>query len=154
MQGTWLQLRNLNLPAVLEFAQPLDVMSYAVLTGFKGDQVELATSDGKAFFDLGDVLAIWTGHAVVVWKWSGDTFKSVFPGDNAPLVGWIRNQLGAPPAAAGGENVYDDALKLKVMAFQKSRGLMPDGVIGIMTMPSLESAGNDPGIPRLDPNLH
>jgi murein L,D-transpeptidase YcbB/YkuD len=56
--------------------------------------------------------------------------------------------VSAPSEA---ETFYDELLREKVTAFQSSRGLKPDGIIGTLTFLSLQTAGPSVGIPRLSP---
>lgn len=149
VQGSWMQLKNLDLPGVLEFVLPSGERRHAVLLHAKHGRVELANPATSAHFAVSDILQWWSGTAVVVWKPAQDELKTLKPGANAPTIGWIRSHLGVT-APVGAETFYDDALKARVIEFQKSRGLKPDGIIGTLTLLSLQTAGKETGIPRLD----
>jgi murein L,D-transpeptidase YcbB/YkuD len=84
----------------------------------------------------------------VVWKPGTAIANLVKPGETAPIVSWVRRQLGAT-AAPGPDNVYDDALKPRVVEFQKSRGLRADGLLGMQTLLNLQTARQDPAVPLL-----
>ncbi len=152
VQGSWMQLKNLNLPAVLEFVMPSGERRHAALLHAGNEQVELANLASSARFGISDILQLWTGTAVVVWKPVQDELKVLKPGANAPTISWIRGHLGLT-APVGGESLYDDALKARIIEFQKSRGLKPDGIIGTLTLLSIQTAGKESGIPRLDSAL-
>jgi murein L,D-transpeptidase YcbB/YkuD len=60
------------------------------------------------------------------------------PGTAHADVVLLRKRLKvAPPAAPADETFYDDGLKAAVMAFQKERGLSPDGLVGNGTRAAL-----------------
>lgn len=150
LQGSWLQLRNFNLPAVLEFVLPTGERRYATLVTADAEAVELANLDTSAHAKLGELLQFWSGKAVVVWRPVGDDLINVSPGAVAPMIGWVRAQLGLP-ATSGGENLYDETLKEKVIEFQTSRALKPDGILGTQTLLSLQTAIRNPAVPQLTP---
>lgn len=152
VQGSWMQFKNLNLPAVLEFVLPSGERRHATLLHAGNEQAELANLATSARFAISDILQLWSGTAVVLWKPVQDELKILKPGANAPTIGWIRSHLGVT-APAGGETLYDDALKARIIEFQKSRGLKPDGIIGTLTLLSIQTAGKENGIPRLDSAL-
>ena len=147
-QGTWLQLTSLNLPAVMKFVLPDGELRYATLASVKGSLVELSSGEITGQFETSDLLSLWSGSAVMIWKPPVIDVLNVVPEETSPLAGSVRQRLGVP-AAAGFENLYDEALKQKVIEFQKSNGLKPDGIIGTMTLLRLQTGVSDPAIPRL-----
>jgi len=73
-------------------------------------------------------------------------------GDRSPDVGWLRQQIEAIQGVDMTSNnslLFDEPLRLQVLAFQRSRGLLPDGVVGKHTLIHLNSLSARPGIPRL-----
>ena len=46
-------------------------------------------------------------------------------------------------------NIYDAELKQRVLAFQRSRSLAPDGLVGEETLAELTLASREPGTPSL-----
>lgn len=148
LQGSWLQFRNFNLPGVLEFVLPTGERRYATLVTANAEEVELANRDVSTHAQLGELLQLWSGKAVVVWKPVGDDLINVSPGAVAPVIGWVRTQLGVP-TAPGRENLYDETLKHKVIEFQTSRALKPDGILGTQTLLSLQTAMRNPTVPQL-----
>jgi general secretion pathway protein A len=78
----------------------------------------------------------------------------LYPGDISATVRQLRRQLaeiGMPvTAVAEGASVYDEELKRHVIAFQTSRGIRPDGIVGPHTMIHLNTVVNLPDIPMLE----
>ncbi len=67
-------------------------------------------------------------------------------------VAWISNRLAAlagAAAVAAEDAVFDAALKDRVIAFQRARGLDPDGLVGPRTLIALNTVSDDPAIPTL-----
>ena len=150
LQSSWVQIKNLNLPAVLEFVLPGGEKRFALVKKVQGDQVEVTLAEQSAKFPANEMLPLWTGNSMVGWKPGPAETKNLMPGDRSPLVAWVRQQLGML-ATGEGETYYDEPLRGEVMEFQKSRGLKADGIIGTLTFLSLQTAGQSVGIPRLTP---
>jgi N-acetylmuramoyl-L-alanine amidase len=66
-------------------------------------------------------------------------------GDRGPAVAAVRASLLAldllAPAPVGSENHFDDAVHDAVRRFQQEKGLIVDGLVGVMTWRRLEEAG-------------
>ena len=69
--------------------------------------------------------------------------RPIRPGERGPAVVEIRSvltTLGVLTAANGASDLYDDATEQAVRAFQQSRGLSTDGVVGEETWLALDGA--------------
>ncbi len=67
-------------------------------------------------------------------------------------MAWLRAKLDALEGKASkgpGPDVYDASLEQRVVAFQRSRALMPDGIVGDETLLQLTLATREPGVPSL-----
>jgi hypothetical protein len=62
------------------------------------------------------------------------------PGSNAPEVKILQEKLRQAGHAVRVTAVFDEQTKLSVIAFQKSRGLVADGVVGEKTWSALDAA--------------
>jgi general secretion pathway protein A len=74
------------------------------------------------------------------------------PGTRGKDVEWVREQLAELDGVPGGgrnRQVFDDDLRARVIAFQRSRSLMADGIVGEETLTHLSTALRDPKVPRL-----
>ena len=61
------------------------------------------------------------------------------PGDTSPRIPAIRARMGLP----GDSRVYDETLARRVMAFQETRGVAPDAVIGGETVKLMNATRQD-----------
>lgn len=145
--STWLQLRDLNRPAVLEFLAPDGDRRFAALLAVRGQRLELAVGDRRATFETGDVLPFWRGDWTMLWKPPAGYGKALKEGDRGAAVQWLRQQLGMP--AADRDDYFDERLRARLVAFQKERGLTPDGVAGPSTLVHLAKNAEN-SAPRLD----
>jgi general secretion pathway protein A len=87
----------------------------------------------------------WFGSFTLLWKPPPGYRGVLLPGRRSPVVGWIRRQLTASTTSASGgeENFYDGALVEDVRAFQRSRALEPDGIVGPLTLIHLNTAAGE-----------
>src|SRR5688500_13197021 len=70
--------------------------------------------------------------------------RPIRPGEHGPAVVEIRNVLTTlgvlAPAGKGAGDLYDAATEKAVRAFQQSRGLSTDGIVGEETWLALDGA--------------
>jgi hypothetical protein len=66
---------------------------------------------------------------------------------------WSLDALEGKASQGASSDVYDAALERRVVAFQKSRALTPDGLVGDETLLQLTLATREPGVPSLSPRV-
>jgi general secretion pathway protein A len=150
--GTWARLRRFNLPAVIELAAPTGTRRYATVIAVEDQTATLDFGGQRHTFPLGEVDLYWDGPFILLWKEPGLTSLSIVPGARGKDVEWLRQRLSElDGGAVGGRDraVFDDDLRNRVIAFQRSRSLVPDGVVGEETLTHLSAAAHDPSVPRL-----
>ena len=150
--GSWTKVRRYDLPAVLELAPPAQARHYALVTGFGGRTVNLEIGGRPFTVPLSEVDPLWDGMFIVVWRPPALTNVPLAPGMRAKEVEWLRDRLAVVDGIADGptdRQLYDSALKERVIGFQRSRVLDPDGLVGEETLAQLMVAANEPGVPRL-----
>jgi len=147
-------MQRLNRPVILEFSVGNDQRRYATLVALDEYRLTLALGSKRFLFPLEQVLAFWRGRYILLWKPPYRNMSLLSPGDSSAGVEWVRrqlNSLGMPvPADAQNAGVYDEALKKRVIAFQTSRGIAPDGLVGPHTMIHLNTAAHVADIPKLE----
>ena len=150
--GSWTKVRRYDLPAVLELAPPAQARHYALVTGFGERTVNLEIGGRPFTVPLSEVDPLWDGMFIVVWRPPALTNVPLAPGMRAKDVEWLRDRLAVVDGIADGptdRQLYDSALKERVIGFQRSRVLDPDGLVGEETLAQLMVAANEPGVPRL-----
>jgi general secretion pathway protein A len=131
--GSWVQLRNLDTPAILEFELSDGSKRYATLAGMSNEKVRLYLGERSHDFEPADILPYWRGNAILLWKPPRNNMEVIKRGDKGEGVKWLRERLGAT-TQANRESYFDARLQAQVVAFQKQHGLFPDGIAGALTI--------------------
>jgi general secretion pathway protein A len=151
--GNWGSLRSYNLPALLELVTPDGNKHLALVSALQGDSVTLDFGREQHALAVAEVDRYWRGDYLLVWKRPPLSSKVIAPGVRSADVLWLRAQLGklkgGPAIETGDAGLYDEALKARVIAFQRSRSLQPDGIVGEQTLIHLSTAFKDPSVPLL-----
>jgi general secretion pathway protein A len=154
-RGNWTRVRRYDLPAVLEVTTPDGDRRRLALVGLDEAEAVLAIDGREHRFPLAEIDALWDGSFIVLWRVPAVRSRFIAPGTQGEDVRWLRRALdaleGAPPAAEPGEAsaVFDEPLRRRVQAFQRARGMIPDGIVGEETLLELAVAGRGPGVPSL-----
>jgi general secretion pathway protein A len=150
--GTWTRLRRLGLPAIIELSGQAGVKQYAVVTALGPQTATLEFGDRKLTLPLDDVDPFWDGAFILLWRPPSPGVVSIGPGGHGKDILWLRQRLAAhdgTPLPATKADVYDNALRARVIAFQRSRSLVPDGIAGEETLTHLGSALRESTVPVL-----
>ncbi len=150
--GTWAKLRRYNLPAIVELSGPKGDRRYATVVALGEDTVTLDFGGRPYTFPLSEVDHYWEGPFIVLWKAAGVSSSSIAPGARGKDVEWVRQRLSEAdgvPFAGRQRDVFDEDLRSRVMAFQRARSLVADGIVGEETLLHLSAAPRDQRIPRL-----
>ena len=109
--------------------------------------------DGRRYtLPLSAVDRYWDGPFIVLWKGPSLGTLSIEPGVRSKDVEWVRQRLSdldGAPITAKNRDVFDDRLRARVITFQRSRSLEPDGIVGEETLAHLSLTPRDPSVPRL-----
>ena len=150
--GTWNKLRRFNLPAIIELVTPAGEKRYATVIALAADSVTLAMGPRETTFPLIEVERFWDGPFILLWKPPALSTRALAPGMRGRDVEWLRRRLAeiaGRPVPGANRDHYDDELKEQVIAFQRRRALVPDGIAGEETLSHLITAAPDPGVPVL-----
>ena len=148
--GTWNVVRRLDLPAILTLDAPAGDRRYAVVTGL-GDDTATLEAGGRALkLSLREIEGAWDGTFIALWQPPTSIASILAPGARGKGVTWLRQRLteveGEP---AGTSDLYDEALKRRVMGFQRAHQLTPDGIAGEETLVRLATLARDASAPSL-----
>ncbi len=151
--GSWEGLLSLNRPAIIWLE---DVMAaqkrYIVITGSIGDDVVVDIAGKQYRVATNTLKRLWSGAYLVLWKPPALDVALIKPGDRGEIVVWLRRNLdkiqGLTIVSHQAE-VFDQGLIEQVKAFQRSRSLKPDGLVGEKTLIHLNTVSGDSTIPVL-----
>lgn len=150
MRGGLEELRQLNMPAVLEMLDGHDRKYYVTLIKL---EAESATFDlGTKVYDvsLGALALQWTGNYTLLTRLPENVKEKIETGERGATVEWMSKQLAITQGREVESKlaVFDDRLKRQIKQFQLSQGLVPDGAAGPRTMLRLSAVTNQ-SAPRL-----
>jgi type II secretory pathway predicted ATPase ExeA len=153
-RSNWNFMRRLNRPVILELIVNDYQKRYATLVGLDEHRLTFALGSKHLTFPLDQVLPYWRGRYILLWKPIHQTMSWLQPGNISWMVRRLRRQLaesGMPVSTVTeGASLYDEALQRQVTAFQTSRGINPDGIVGPYTMIHLNTLTNTFEVPLLE----
>jgi general secretion pathway protein A len=151
--GNWNRLRRLDLPVILELARSTGPRRRAALVSLDEERATLTVGGKEHTYPLDEIDRVWDGSFILVWKAPPVRSRLISRGMQGADVAWLRARLdafdGKTTSKASGSDVYDAPLEQRVIAFQKSRALTPDGLVGDETLLQLTLATREAGVPTL-----
>nr|WP_296492327.1 AAA family ATPase [Rhodoferax sp.] len=138
-------LRQLNRPGILTLQATQGPAVYAVLAGLS-DQTASLRLDGRLHtVRLVELAQFWRGDFASYWRAPPGYNGGLQEGSSGPAIDWLASRLnqldGGPSAGTDSAPLALDAdLRARVRAFQRARGITPDGRPGPMTFMQIESA--------------
>jgi general secretion pathway protein A len=140
-------------PALLQVKGADGPPRFVVLGALDESFGTLDLSSGSELAPIEGLKSILTGDYILLWRLPPDRSVLINTGSVGETVVWLRRLLAEVPASglpASDSGYYDTDLAAAVRAFQASRGLVVDGIVGPQTLIQLENAVDRAGIPRLN----
>ncbi len=134
--GSWSDIRQLNLPVVLELWDQESTPFYGAVTGMDGSSIELELGGRRHVINPEDLRDTWFGSYVVLWRMPPYYAGTMMRGDQHPSVAWLREQLDALGISVPQNedpSRFDAALQEAVLRFQRDQQLLADGIAGPAT---------------------
>ncbi len=154
-RGSLVELRLLNLPAVLALRDDQGHAFQATLLGLAADQASLMIGETRGNVSLGVLAGHWTGDYRLFWRAPAAVQETLRPGASGAGVAWVINRLAKLEGQTQSDiepvietAQYDEALSARIKQFQRSRGLNPDGNVGPKTLIHL-LGDSDASAPKL-----
>ena len=147
LETSFVQLRALNVPAVLEVIHPSrDRVLYVTLTGLEDDDAVVYFAPGD-FYELpiDIVKKFWTGRARLFWR-DFDEFESA---DIPSRLVWARVRLKKMGLLDDDADFEAVELQKALQELQRQVFLEPTGSVGHETRLALYSLGGDYRMPSL-----
>lgn len=139
--GGWPTLRRLDLPAALRLLTPDGKPHWAAIVTLDAERATLVLGSRVVTPALEEIDALWDGRFEILWQPPPIGTREVAPGTRGKPAVWLRQRLDAldgQPSTARGD-VYDEPLRTRVLAFQRSQSLAADGIAGVETLARLGS---------------
>ena len=127
---------TIDRPALVVLSAPDGAPRGLLLTAIDGDSVTLEGVEPQPIrVPRADLVAHWSGRALVPWKDHATLPPLLGPGTSGPSVRWLQQALATLGFFSGESNGEFGALtKEAVRAFQAEEALPVDGWVGPLTM--------------------
>jgi len=153
-QGNWNSLRQFNRPAVLSLTASDGSRVPVFLRHLDGSLVEMVMGNVLYRTTIEQVDPYWYGDYSLLLQATPGGRLYLKMGDRSPDVAWIRQQLEIARGVripTTDVNLFDFHLQKQVLEFQRSRGLVADGIVGKNTLIHLNTSTGREGVPVLQP---
>ena len=151
-KGSWAQLRALNRPAILTLTDDVGRSHQVLVTALGDERARLDLGGEQREVSISAVSRYWFGDFLLLWRPPLAVVKALAPGMRGEDVRWLRDSLRAAqglPAAAPGNDAYDEDLVQMVQDFQRQHRLAVDGVAGVQTQIAIDTVLNATGSPTI-----
>jgi len=135
-KGGWSEVKALDSPAVLELQDDESTPYYAALLDSDDERYRIQLGDRTLNVSPADLRDVWFGAYVLLWQTPPKYAGSLREGDDHPTVEWLHQHLlevqpGLDLAAP--QTYFDRQLHNAVIEFQRTEGLLADGIVGPLT---------------------
>ncbi len=152
-RGDWNALRRYDHPVLLRLQAPDGSAGLVLLRALADNEALLDIAGQLRRVPLAQLTPLWTGDYLLLWR-PQIAHALIGPGASGEAVRWLRSRLalaaGQPPSEPLSER-FDAALAAQLRAFQRERGLRPDGLAGQRTLVLLNHLAPEPDAPTLRP---
>lgn len=144
-QANLAQLARFNRPAMITLYDPQWNSYSAVVESIKDGEVYLSINGESQQVSAVELGKWWYGDYLLFWEVPPGYVGNFAEETYGPVVGWLKKQLGAESEPM---NDFTPELTQRVRAFQRSNGLVPDGIVGPKTIIAINNL-HDNETPRL-----
>ncbi|MDR3371898.1 AAA family ATPase [Rhodoferax sp.] len=140
-------VRQLGQPGILTLQDSSGPARFALLTGLTEQTATLLVAGRPHTIRLVTLGRLWRGEFATYWRLPPGYSAEMRDGDTSAAIAQLDRQLstleGAPAAAAvASAPTLNAALRERIKAFQRARGLTPDGRPGPITFMQIDSASH------------
>ncbi|NJO16019.1 MAG: AAA family ATPase [Thioploca sp.] len=141
--GTWEDIRYFNKPTVIELVTDNGTQHHVVVSHLQ-DKIATLDFSGQLFeFTLDQLNEYWLGQFLLLWKPPLLPIPVIKTGIVNEAVIWVRKRLDIIEGVRSEPKIpsprFDQALKQRVIAFQRQHQLSPDGIVGEQTLLALQA---------------
>lgn len=136
---TWEPLALLDRPVWLVMRRPDGFAAATLLLAMDGIAADVIVDDRVVSVPLAELASYWHGEARYLWRVPEAWARPLSRGDTSSVVAAVARMFAeidgrSEPVA---NTLFNDKLETRVKLFQRSEGLLADGVIGMQTLQRL-----------------
>jgi general secretion pathway protein A len=142
--GNWRSVLKLNRPAVLTLITDYGETLYISLLAIRGDDAYVSHQDNAFWVGLAEIDRYWLGEYSIVWKLPPYKSNTISPGQQKEAE-WVSSSLETIQRNKKSRSQHsyrkakNEPLEAKLKDFQLKSGLVPDGILGSMTLIHINS---------------
>jgi len=151
-QGNWNTLRQFDRPAILSLLDANGRRVPVVLQHLDDSDAELMIGTELYRLSVDQVDRYWYGEYLLLLQMPPGGRMYLKAGDRNADVDWLRRQLEQAldvDIPTADPQLFDYTLQKHVLDFQRSRGLVADGIVGKNTLIQLNTRSEREGVPHL-----
>ncbi len=152
-RADWDGLRRYDRPVLLQLKALEGSTRLVLLRALTESDATLDLAGQSVSVPLAQLTPLWTGDYLLLWR-PQIPQTLIGPGASGEAVRWLRSRLAlaaGQPAPEPLSETFDSALVDQLRAFQRDRGLRPDGLAGQRTLVLLNNLAPEPDTPVLRP---
>jgi general secretion pathway protein A len=132
-EGSGIDGLNLyNRPAVISITVG-NTESFAVVTKSTPESLMLDVVGREHTIPAAAIPNVWDGKFLLLWK-TNDVFDGIISqGETGQQVAWLRHSIDKIEGTETAGDWFDAELVARVKQFQRTAGLVPDGIVGPRT---------------------
>jgi len=142
--GNWRSVLKLNRPAVLTLITDYGETLYISLLAIRGDDAYVSHQESAFWVGLDELDRYWLGEYSIVWKLPPYQSNNISPGQKKEAE-WVTTSLDTisrnktTRSQHSYRKVKEESLEARIKNFQLKSGLVPDGILGSMTLIHINS---------------
>ena len=144
-RDSWQVVMSLDRPAIITLRDSEGNRAHGLLIGTEGDRVALQFGLLKIETDRAALEPLWSGQYLMLWRAPSVFQRTLSLGRQGKDVTWLHDRLAELDGIASseaGRATFDAELRSRVVAFQRSRGLKADGIVGPQTIIHLDNSAS------------
>ena len=149
----WAGVLEIDRPIILRLTRGKS-QRLILLKRIDGERLVIDAGEGDTQLAISRLQSSWDGEFVLLWR-PPEGVALIGEGSAGTSVTWLRKRMqladGAPIELPEGVDRFDKRLRFRLEAFQRSKGLLADGVAGQQTLIYLNNLLLPPGTPTLQP---
>jgi general secretion pathway protein A len=143
-QGNWRSLLDFNRPAVMHLQNRQGKSFDVALIKVQGGLAQIVVNNYTFWVTRSDLDTYWYGDYSLFWKLPDYLSRLIKPGMITDKNKWLKRKLVEASLTAKIENlnqhfIDSHSMKESIQLFQRSQGLVDDGIVGAVTLIHLNS---------------